>query len=208
MKYPFTTEQFFGAFADYNASVWPAQILLYIAALSIAVLIFRKTRTSNKVISLILAGYWLWMGVAYHWIFFAPINPAAKLFGALFIAEGLLIAYAGLRGKLDFSFQRGPRGYLGLALMVFGTLVYPAIGHLLGHTYPFAPTFGLPCPTTIFTIGVLLLAARPPRHIVIIPFLWSVIGFFAAISFGVKEDVALLVAGVIGLVLICLRRPR
>jgi len=65
-----------------------------------------------------------------------------------------------------------------------------------GHVYPLAPTFGLPCPTTIFTFGILLMSVgRLPYVILIIPVLWSVIGSFAIVSFGIKEDAGLLVAG-------------
>lgn len=206
MEYPFTTEQFFGVFADYNTSVWPAQILLNVAALSVAVLLYKGYRRADKAIALILAFFWLWIGIVYHWSFFAAVNPAAKLFGAAFVLEGLLLAYHGLRGRLAFLPDRSARSIVGLCLMAFGPIVYPIIGYLLGHAYPSSPTFGLPCPTVIFTLGVLLQAVRPPRHIVAIPFLWSLLGFSAAVSFGVKEDFALLVAGLIGLVWIGFRR--
>ena len=73
---------------------------------------------------------------------------------------------------------------------------YPALGDALGHRYPAAPTFGLPCPTTIFTIGLLLWAAhRMPRAVLVIPIVWAVFGFQAAVFLGVREDLGLLVAG-------------
>ncbi|WP_394339066.1 DUF6064 family protein [Methanosarcina sp. UBA289] len=28
---------------------------------------------------------WLWMGIVYHWSFFASINPVAHIFGVLFV---------------------------------------------------------------------------------------------------------------------------
>lgn len=92
--------------------------------------------------------------------------------------------------------------------MLFGPIVYPIMGQFLGHNYPNTPTFGLPCPTTIFTIGALLLANRPPKYIAIIPLLWSAIGFSAAISLGVKEDVSLLISGLIGLNAIIIKHAK
>jgi hypothetical protein len=61
------------------------------------------------------------------------------------------------------------------------------------------PTFGLPCPTTIFTIGTLCLLRTPfPRHVLGAPFLWAAIGSQAAFLLGVYQDLGLLAAGLIG----------
>jgi hypothetical protein len=98
-------------------------------------------------------------------------------------------------------------GIAGGTLIVFALLLYPAIGHFLGHRYPAAPTFGLPCPTTIFTLGVLLFAAHPvPRWVLVVPLLWAAVGSVAAFQLGVLEDLAMLVAGIVTVV-IMLRRP-
>jgi hypothetical protein len=88
-------------------------------------------------------------------------------------------------------------------------LIYPVLGYLLGHGYPSSPCFGVaPCPTTIFTFGLLLWADRPPRYLVLLPLIWSIIGFFAAISLGIREDIGLLVAGLAGSGLILFRGRR
>jgi Family of unknown function (DUF6064) len=57
------------------------------------------------------------------------------------------------------------------------------------------PTFGLPCPTTIFTAGLLLLAPPHSRSVAIVPIVWSLIGGSAAFVLGVTADYALPVAG-------------
>ncbi|HSB34572.1 MAG TPA: DUF6064 family protein, partial [Nitrospirota bacterium] len=57
-----------------------------------------------------------------------------------------------------------------------------------------------PCPTTIFTIGVLLFAAAPvPRSVFIIPVLWAAVASAAAFQFGVLQDLGLLPAGLAGI---------
>ena len=64
------------------------------------------------------------------------------------------------------------------------------LGYFLGHRYPAAPSFGLPCPTTIFTLGLLLWKRdKMPAWLFLIPLLWSAIGFSAALVLGMKEDV-------------------
>lgn len=198
MDYPFTAEQFVATFARYNLAVWPAQVFFYVGAGLAAYLLIRRPRRADTLVALILASFWLWMGTAYHWAFFAAINPAAKLFGALFVVEAGLLAYHGLKGHLEFSAGgRDPKTMVGIGLMVFGPLIYPLVGFWSGHLFPYSPTFGLPCPTTIFTLGALLLAKRLPRHVAVIPFLWSLIGFMAAVSFGIYEDFFLLIAGLL-----------
>jgi hypothetical protein len=101
----------------------------------------------------------------------------------------------------------GWRGVLGSIVILYGLLIYPILGHAIGHVYPGNPTFGAPCPTTIFTFGILLWSVGLPRYVLIIPTLWSIIGFFAAVSLGIREDIGLLVAGLAGCTVIMLDRP-
>ena len=111
----------------------------------------------------VLALFWIWMGFVYHWGFFRSINPAASIFAVAFIAEGVLIAWLGVvRSQTLFEPRVNTAGVVGMVLIAYAILAYPAIGYWLGHRYPSAPTFGVPCPTTIFTFGMLLLC-RPPR---------------------------------------------
>ena len=201
MALPFSRDQFFAVFAAYNDAVAPAQILLIALGIGAAALALRPSRWSDRAIGLVLAGLWLWMGVEYHWRFFRPINPAATLFGAAFVVEGVLLAWATVRPpRLAFRAPRSLRGGLALALLVYAFAVYPAIGWALGHRYPAAPTFGVPCPTTIATLALLLWTVnRPPVAVMLIPWAWALIGSTAAFRLGMWEDLGLPVALVISL---------
>lgn len=204
MRLPFSAEQFMGVFERYNLAVWPAQLLFYAAAAGVLVLVARPHGHAGRWISAVLALFWAWMGVVYHWAFFARINPAAFLFAALFLLQAALFVAAGvLRPGLSFRARGGPRGIVGAALVGYALLGYPLVGHAVGQVYPAAPTFGLPCPTTIFTFGVLLLAdGRVPLRLLVIPVLWSLVGTVGAFSLGVPEDYGLPVAAVAGLALL------
>jgi hypothetical protein len=80
---------------------------------------------------------------------------------------------------------------------VFALVLYPIIGYSVGHRYPNAPTFGLPCPTTIFTLGLLLFSVEPvSRRVFVVPLLWAAVGSLAAFQLGVAEDLGLLAAGI------------
>jgi len=208
MRLPFTPEQFFGVFERYNEAVWPTQVVIYIMAAIAFYMVFKPGKHSNEIISGILAALWLWVGIAYHWGFFTSINPAARIFGAFFILQGLLFVFEGIfRSRISFAFAKDWRSITGLILAVFGPVVYPIMGYFLGHTYPSAPTFGLPCPTVIFTFGMLLLTVRLPKYTALIPFLWSIFGFSAASSLGVKEDISLALAGLIGFWAVMTSKP-
>jgi hypothetical protein len=206
MRMPFTTAQFFDVFRQYNQDVWPIQLLLLAAGLVAALMGFRTSVRAGRVLSGILAILWLWMGVVYHISFFRVINPAAAWFGALFVVQGGLFAWLGAwKAQLAFRVRRDVRGVGGALLVVYALALYPMLAFMLGHRYPAAPTFGLPCPTTIFTFGLLLWARAPvPRSLVVIPALWAVVGTVAALQLGASEDFGLLVAGVIATPMILL----
>jgi uncharacterized protein DUF6064 len=201
MALPFSRDEFLAVFAGYNDAVAPAQVFLLACGIGAAALALRPTRWSHRAIGAVLAGLWLWMGVEYQWRFFRTINPAATAFAALFVLEGVLLAwYAVLDSRIAFRAQRTRQGGFALALLVYAFAVYPAIGWALGHRYPAAPTFGLPCPTTIATLGLLLWTVdRPPVGVMVIPWVWALIGSVAAFQLGMGEDLGLLVALAISL---------
>lgn len=96
----------------------------------------------------------------------------------------------------------------GELAQAFALVGYPLAGEMLGHRYPAAPTFGLPCPTTIFTLGVLLMTTPVLSRLqVIAPLLWALIGTTAAFVLGVVQDLALIAAALAGLWLLGSHRP-
>lgn len=208
MKLPFTAEQFLQVFTNYNQTIWPLQILFILLAVICIILIFRKSKYTNTIVTLFLAFFWLWMGLVYHIIFFAQINPAAYLFGALFIVESILVIYYGIiRKEFELVYNRDLFSYSGITLILFAIVIYPLIGFSVGHIYPASPTFGLPCPTTIFTLGILLfIKGKLPFGLIIIPVIWSLIGFTAALKLGIYEDTGLLIAGIVTVILAYYKR--
>ena len=179
----------FGVFASYNEAVWPAQYAL--AALAVGCMIAVR-RGSYRVAFLVLGLLWLWIGLAYHWAFFAAVNPAAGLFAALSVAgSAVFFAQAVSRRPTQSSVPRSAAA-LGYALMIVGLAIYPAAALLAGQRYPAFPTFGLPCPTTVFTLGVLL-ATMPfaSGWVFVVPLAWAGIGTVAAMKLGVVEDFVL-----------------
>lgn len=204
MKLPFTAEQFFDVFRQYNETVWPAQVALnLLALLAIGLRIWRRQK-SGRLISGVLGLLWAWTGIVYHLIYFTAINKAAFAFGAVFLAGSCAFLWAGvIKAQLEFTSTNAIHRILGSVLVVFALLLYPALSVLFGHGYPAMPTFGLPCPTTIFTVGMLCFLAAPfPRYVFAAPIVWSVVGSQAAFLLGVYQDLGLLFAGIIAVFLI------
>jgi hypothetical protein len=210
MKTPFTIEQFFEVFRKYNEAVFPIQILFYLACAFILFEALKPTARTGTVLSMVLASYWLWMGIVYHFTFFTVINKAAYAFGVLFILQGILFISLGvLQDKLSFKLHYDAYGVMGMAFIFYALIVYPLAGYMLGHRYPASPTLGLPCPTTIFTFGLLLLCDKKcPIVLLIIPLIWSLIGLSAAFQFGMLEDIGLPVSGLLTVFLVFIRNRK
>ena len=205
MTMPFTVQQFFEVFASYNAAIWPAQIAAYVFGLAVVASIGLKWPNAPLFILSALAFMWLWNGIGYQLMFFAPINPAAKVFAGTFVVQAMLLAGCAIAPRgLTFQIGRDVRSAAGLMFILFAMFVYPALGFLAGHGFMSGPMFGVaPCPTTIFTIGLLLLAhGRLVSVLAIIPFLWSLVGLAAALQLRMYEDLVLPIASVVLVVIL------
>ncbi|MDF2446008.1 MAG: hypothetical protein K0S46_1244 [Moraxellaceae bacterium] len=196
---PFTPAQFFERFAAYHAAVGPLPLLLTALGAGVLWLVLRAPARAGRPAALFLALLWGWAGLVYHLGFFWRINPAAPLFAALCVGAALLFLRLGVRqGALHFAEAGAVSRGAGAALAVFALVLYPALGPVFGHAFPAAPSFGLPCPATLYTFGLLLMAARPvPRALLVLPTLWAGIGGSAAFLLGVTQDYALLAMPVV-----------
>lgn len=205
MNIPFTIDEFLGVFGEYNAAIWPAQVIGYLAGIISLVLIVKRWKYANQLTAYVLAIFWIWTGVFYHIVYFSGINQPAFFFGALFVLQGiLLVILGGLKSDIRFITKRKLNLFFAGIMITYATIAYPLIAYRIGHVYPRSPIFPFtPCPLTIFTFGILLLARSTVKwYLWIIPFLWSLIGFTAALKLSMFEDFGLLVSGVIGLILI------
>jgi hypothetical protein len=201
-----TEEQLLVVFADYNAQIWPMQIVAYLLGIAGFVLAFRKSSLSNRLIPAILAFFWLWVAFMF-WLpsagqGFAP----GYIFAGIFLIQGLLFLIQALRPKLVFGYQANPVAWAGIFFVLYALVGYPLFGMLIGHTYPYASPFGLtPCPLVAFTFGVLLLTVqRIPKALLIIPLFYAFSGFLW-VSIGMTEDIGMILSGLVGIWLIWTR---
>ncbi len=197
MNFALTLEQLLTTFQAYNLAIWPMQLIAYVLAVAALLLIFKPAAYASQAVMGILAFLWLWTGVVFMWLYWAPVYTPAYAFGALFLIQGMLFLEGAFRQRIRFAFR--PDGYtaVGMLLVAYAMLGYPVLGHWLGHGYPRSLPFGLaPCPLVIFTFG-LLLVSKAPRWFLVIPFVWAVSGV-VPVSIGILEDIGLILAGIVG----------
>jgi hypothetical protein len=205
---PFTSDQFFANFADYNRAFIFVAATLWIATVAVLVLVSRNPEGRSPVLSLFLGALWVWNAVAYQAYLFTRINPAAWLFALLFASEALLFCRVATARHLKYFSSPGRLRILGVYLAVYA-LAYPFLTVAFGHVYPATPTYGVPCPTAILTIGLLMTALDSvPLSIAIIPILWGFTGGSAAVLLAVPTDYVLLVAGMLLALVMVARRLR
>jgi hypothetical protein len=206
MSLPFTPDQFFRVFAEYNQKFVLIVVALWLVTLVILVAAWRNPRGWSRALTVLMAVTWFWNAVAYHALLFTRINPAVWLFAALFAVQAVLFVVTATRREVEYFQAAGARGMAGVLLAVYA-LAYPALTIASGHAYPAAPTFGVPCPTAILTIGLLItIRGGSPLTLSIVPIVWAFIGGSAAILLGVTTDYVLLAAGVILIPCVAWRR--
>ena len=206
MGLPFTAEQFFGVFADYNRAFIAAAVALWVASVAILAHVSRDPSRRSPRLSLFLGALWLWNALVYHALLFTRINPAAWLFAGLFLVQAVLFVWTATQRRIEYFTSTGWTRIIGRGLIGYA-LLYPFLTIAFGHKYPAAPTFGVPCPTDILTIGALLTSRRRvPAALAVIPIVWGIIGGSAAVLLAVPTDYVLLGAGALLATLLIGRR--
>ena len=85
--------------------------------------------------ALLLAACWTWIAWAYLGSRYATINWAAVYFAYGFALQALLLLLAGAAGLVNFTKPELRFAPVGLGLFVFGLLIQPLIGPLLGRSW-------------------------------------------------------------------------
>ena len=207
MRVPFTFDEFLEMLERFNTGWWPAQLVMYSLAVVAIYFAIRKTSYSGKIVTAILAFFWIWVGTVFNLLYFSRLYPMAYLFVVLYILEGIILAAAGLFGnRLTFRVKADLYGLVGAILIVYALIGYPLIAHFTGRSYPYLLLTGMmPCPTAIFTLGLLLWTEKPvPKIVPVIPVVYALTGF-VPVKLGVVEDIGLIVAGIVTGILLMYR---
>ena len=207
MSVPFTFDEFLEMLERFNTGWWPLHLIMYALAVAAIYFAIRKTPFSGKIVTGILVFFWIWVGTVFNLLYFSKLYPMAYLFVVLYILEGIILAWVGIfRKNLSFSVRADLFGLVGAILIVYALIGYPLIANFTGRSYPYLLLTGMmPCPTAIFTLGLLLWTEKPiPKTVPVIPVVYALTGF-VPVKLGVVEDIGLIVAGVVTGILLMYR---
>jgi hypothetical protein len=197
-------------FERYNQAIWPMQVIAYLLGIAALVLAVAGTKYSSRAVAAILSFYYLWIGIIFCLIFWRPDYAFASFLGVVFTIQAILFFVAGvLKTDLSFGFEADVYSGTGILFAAYAMLGFPLVASLIGHGYPWSPPFGLvPCPTTMFVFGMLLLTNKKvPKYVLVIPAGWALSAFVPAFN-GLLEDIGLIIGGLLATAMIVCRDGR
>lgn len=206
--FSFTLQEFLAMIASYNVASWPLQVVAYALRIAALVLAMSSGTHASRIASGILAVFWLWVGIVFNGRWFPVLDARATIFAVLFVIQAILLGMTGVVGKgLVFAVRRDAYGVAGGLAILYAMVGYPVIEHLLGRGYPESLLLGMvPCPTTTFTLGMLLWSQRPvPKAVLVIPAFYAVAAGAIVASQGIVEDVGMATVGVAATALLLYR---
>ena len=202
----FSVEEFLLVLESYNLAIWPFQILAYVLVVLALFFSFKPTNYSPKIVLAILSFFWLFTGIVFGFLYWAPSHIFGLIFGICCVLQGLMFLYSIWRSDITIGSTDISYIFIGILFVLYATIGYQIFGYYLGHIYPkFFPVGLVPCPTTILTFGIfLIINTRIPIKYILIPLMLSLGGFLAAYK-GIYEDIGLIIVGILGTFLIIRR---
>lgn len=188
-------DQWLGVLAAYNQALGPAAAILGLVAFAAFALALSPGPRRDRFVCAALAFLWGWCGLVYCCGFLADLTPWGYVLGAAFAMQAGFLVHTGVvHREVRFWSHGGPRHVAGILLVVYALVAYPALAALMGRVHPATPTFGVPTPLTLFTLGMLLLTRAPyARLLFVVPLLWTLVGSWIALELHLREDIGLLV---------------
>ena len=203
---PFTANEFLDVFAAYNQAVWPfAAILWLLTTAGVRRRWSQARRYRHRCPDFCLPG----TGCGPASCITRGSSPPSILPPGCSLRCSLRRVSCSSRSDLSARQAvdgAGSARRVVSSLLIVYSLIYPVVVWADGFVYPRMPTFGVPCPTVLLTIGVLLAMSRPSVLLSVIPVGWSLIAGTAAWLFGVHADFVLPAAGGVLVVDLILRR--
>jgi hypothetical protein len=174
----FTPDTYFRLFELYHRDWWPIQLACTSVAVVILLCLWLRPAGGGRVISILLAASWAWVGWAFLHLRFAPIHWVANWYAAAFFLQALLLFVYGIsRRGVEFEIGNSARAGIGVVVLLGALLVMPATAYLTGREWMQAELFAMtPDATALATLGLLLLAkGRVAVQLVMIPVAWCLV---------------------------------
>jgi len=159
-------EVFWNNVSAYNVSIFPMQIITLVVAVILTYwLLVKPSAGINKLMKAYLSFTFVWL------VFMFPFEGVFKIiFGLLHLAIAILFFIDIFTAKIELKFpETSGKRYFMLFLIFSAFALYPLIEYMSGHLYPKILLFGIaPCPTTIFSLALLIGAVPKVGKIIFI----------------------------------------
>ena len=203
---PFSAEVYWRLIERYNAELWPMHLLSLALGAGVIWLLFRPRPWSARVIALVLALAWAWIGWRFIGGVYAQVHVVADgIVWAFWAQAGLLLILglpAGLEARMGDVVDR--------AIAVASIALYPVLPFMTGRPMTQAEIFGIsPDPTALATLGLAAVAAYGLRAVVlmVIPLGWTLFSGLTLVTLGAPEGWVLLAGAGLALGGLLVRRP-
>lgn len=155
---PFTADTYFRLFERHNEALWPFQFIFFLIGAAVLVLFWKGW---GRTAAILLGAVWVWVGIAFFMGPYGELVWAGDYFGWAFIVQGFLLGGCGRVWGGERTILWTVPAMAGAGLAWAALVLYPFWAPLTGRAWSGAEVFGVaPDPTVVFTLGVLLLAAR------------------------------------------------
>ena len=174
----FTPETYFRLFELYHREWWPIQLACLAMAVGILLSLWLKSTRGGRVIAILLAASWAWVGWAFLHLRFAPIHWVANWYAVAFFLQALLLFIYGIsHRRMEFETGNKVRAGIGVFVLLGALLAMPATAYLTGRVWMQAELFAMtPDATALATLGLLLLTKdRVAVWLVVIPVAWCIV---------------------------------
>lgn len=159
----FSAGTYWRLFELHNQAWWPAQVLMVLLGLALAVGLWRRHGGALRIGAVALALCLAFVAWTFLWQRYAEINWASVGFAWGFGAQTIGLIVLATRPSLVFE-TRPSRRAIGLGLVLWSVLAHPLSAPVLGRSWLQAEVIGLaPDPTAIATLGWLLCVGATSR---------------------------------------------
>lgn len=185
-----------------NAEVWPVHLAVAAAAVLLAAALLRPSPPVRLAAFVALAAVWAWVGLSFLAERYAPVNWAVGYAVPVFVAQGVVLAAAGVGFATPRGYPSVMRSAVGVILLGYGLLLHPFAAPLAGRPWAAAEIFGVaPDPTAIATMGFVVLAVGGAGAWLLcaVPVLWCLASALTLYALGAGEAWIPLIAAALGL---------
>ncbi|WP_394168192.1 DUF6064 family protein [Saccharospirillum alexandrii] len=123
--------------------------------------VWSRHRAVQIATALLLAAFWICSACLFLWLYYAPVNWAARYAVPFFLLEAGLILLVGISPQLNRPLaRRDARGSAGFVMLVYAVIVHPFTSLMFGRPLGSAEFVGLaPDATALATLGYALMVA-------------------------------------------------